>query len=185
MKKIFILLSGIITSSCINAQEFDFRGAILGMTLSDFKNLPPINGKLLRDGTTVSCTEKQDNLECMRAGDDPFNQTFGFTTINYVFHKDASNQPKLYIIMLMSDNRNAAASLAGLTEKWGKGSQATSHATNGLGIEIKTIEVKWNKPNSEIILESPCGSVKYFCMTYQHKGIYKQISDGNKKENNF
>lgn len=51
---------GLAISFNIYAQEFDFRGAILGMTLDEFKALPSINGKSFRDGKSVACTENKE-----------------------------------------------------------------------------------------------------------------------------
>lgn len=185
MKKISALMLGVAISSNIYAQEFDFRGAILGMTLDEFKALPSINGKSFRDGKSVSCTEKKGNLECTRAGDDPFNQMYGFTTTNYLFHNNLNGQPQLYMVMMMSDYRNASLGIAGMTQKWGKGDTEIIPTTNGLGIEIKKTKVTWNKLNSEITLESPCSSLKYLCIVYKHKGIYAQILKEEKRENSF
>lgn len=174
MKRIFLSVLGMLIFNNAHSQEFDFNGAVLGMKLDDFKTLLQIGTKLTPDGKTVWCTPKLDKLECHRMGDDPFGQTFGFTIPNYLFDKDQQGEYRLYMIMIMTDRRNLPLADVGLSTKWGKGNLESTTATNGLGQDIKKTNTVWKKPNSELRLESPCGSTKYLCITYTHKPLYQE-----------
>jgi hypothetical protein len=167
---------GVLFSAVSHAQEFDFNGAVLGMKLTEFQALPAINGRLTPDGKAGRCDNKSGKLVCHRVGDDPFGQIYGPTFGNYHFDKDKSGEIRLYMITLMADRRNFPIAEAGLTQKWRAGKSVASTATNGLGQEIKATTLSWNKPDSSITLEAPCGTVKYLCLTYTHKSLSKEVA---------
>lgn len=158
------------------AQEFDFNGAVLGMKLTEFQALPAINGKLTPDGKAGWCDQRAGKLVCHRVGDDPFGQIYGPALGDYHFDKDKNGELRLYMIMLMADRRNYPIAESGLTQKWGAGKSVVSTATNGLGQEIKATTLSWNKRDSAITLEAPCGNVKYLCLTYTHKSLAEEVA---------
>ncbi len=75
--KLLAALAGLYLCGSVFADDFDFRGAKLGMTLSELKALPalPQAGSSYPDGTFVSCDPVDDEgakigeVSCRRAGD--------------------------------------------------------------------------------------------------------------------
>lgn len=176
MTKVPTAILGMFFCTIAHAQEFDFNGAVLGMKLTEFQALPPINGKLTPDGKAGWCDQSSGKLVCHRVGDDPFGQIFGPALGDYHFDRDKSGELRLYMIVMMADRRNYPIAEAGLTQKWGEGKAVASTATNGLGQEIKATSLTWRKPGSSITLEAPCGTVKYLCLTYTHDALSNDVA---------
>lgn len=179
MKGIAVLaaLIACAASTTLHAQEFDFRGATLGMTLDEFKVLPKLNPPSVK--TSFNCRASRYDAaktECSRYGDAPFDGQFGATTSTYLFGKDAGGVDRLYMMMLMTSRNNFATALANLSEKWGQGESTDEAVTNGYGQEIPQTTTVWRRANSTIELKSPCSSIQYLCITYTHTKLAKEAA---------
>ena len=181
MKKLFLLAVVLLFCNVAAAQEFDFKGAVLGMSPSDFDALPDLMPQAMKGKFSKNtCKMIEDKMECQRTGDNPFGA--GNLGATYYFSKDLHGEIGLFWILLIAKRAEYSSTLLGLTTKWGEGRTVEFTTTNGLGQEIKGAKTKWSKPGSEIVLESPCVSVINMCLTYTHKTRYAEYYSNKKTE---
>lgn len=160
-----------------------FRGAQLGMTLDEFKALPPLSAARLFDNGLTSCGPAYNKVDaqlgvitCSRAGDNPFEShtdRVDLTAPEYNFALAPDSALRLYSIVIRSKMTNADKALSGIASRWGAGTNHRFNATNGFGQPVTVTHTMWTRSGGMIELIAPCNEVDLICVLYTHTALSK------------
>lgn len=178
MKRLALALAIALAPNASFAQDFDFRGARLGMSLDEFHDLTPINGGKTSCSTmrqlsqpTTSRDSIAGVLLCSREGDAPFAEgdfvKQMLTRVSYRFLPDSDGVPRLWKIEMRVLRANVTQARTALIERFGSPERVDqSQLTNLFGAKFTRDTDMWINHTSNIFLASICESIEYGCVAY-------------------
>lgn len=178
MKRTALALALALAPTASLAQDFDFRGARLGMSLDEFEALPPINGGRTSCSTMRQLSQPETSpdsvagvLLCSREGDAPFAEDDFvrqmLTRVSYRFLPAEDGVPRLWKIEMRVVRGNVPQARTALVERFGSPERVDqSQLTNLFGARLTRNTDMWTNDTSNIFLASICESVDYGCVAY-------------------
>ncbi|WP_341023575.1 hypothetical protein [Brevundimonas diminuta] len=178
MKHFALALALALAPTASLAQDFDFRGARLGMSLDEFNDLPPINGGRTSCSTMRQLSQPPTSsdsiagvLLCSREGDAPFAESDFvrqmLTRVSYRFLPDSDDVPRLWKIEMRVLRANVPQARTALIDRFGPPERIDqSQLTNLFGARFTRDTDMWSNETSNIFLASICESIEYGCVAY-------------------